>query len=324
MIMKAGGGGTVRRWFRRLITLIGHWGFTIMIVPKRGSVKRIAVPWLGVIVLAAAIGVIAYFPIGRIESFKQQSRIRHLQAVNDRLNQENKQIKPALDRTKRLETIINRLKNEVASVNAVYRSVQRKSPTRLSSRGGDYRRSACRLPPPVLSATDGEVSMLATLTANTDSLTKESMEELARVRELKTQLLAYERQLDHTPSNWPVSGFLTSWFGYRRDPVTRYSALHTGIDLSARYGTSVKAAAAGKIEFAGWRGGYGWAVVIDHGYGYKTLYGHNSALLVTVGQTVKKGQIVAHSGSSGKSTGPHVHFEVWVNSKKVNPLTFLR
>lgn len=118
----------------------------------------------------------------------------------------------------------------------------------------------------------------------------------------------------------PVSGRFTSRFGYRRHPITGVYKLHTGLDIACRTGTPVHAAADGIVIIAGWQGAYGWAVVIDHGGRVSTLYGHNSRLAVRNGQRVSKGQVIAYSGSTGYSTGPHCHFEKRVNGSPVNPL----
>ncbi|MEN6370963.1 MAG: peptidoglycan DD-metalloendopeptidase family protein [Armatimonadota bacterium] len=118
----------------------------------------------------------------------------------------------------------------------------------------------------------------------------------------------------------PVSGRFTSRFGYRIHPVTGNRSLHTGVDIACPSGSQIKAAADGEVIMAGWMGAYGYAVVIDHGGGVSTLYGHNSRLLVHTGQHVKRGTIIARSGSTGWSTGPHCHFEKRINGKPVNPL----
>jgi murein DD-endopeptidase MepM/ murein hydrolase activator NlpD len=122
----------------------------------------------------------------------------------------------------------------------------------------------------------------------------------------------------------PCSAGMTSGFGYRFHPVLHYSRLHTGIDFGAPSGSEVMASANGTVIMAGWMGGYGNAVVISHGNGITTLYGHNSRLLVSVGDSVKQGQTVARSGSTGLSTGPHLHFEVRVNGTPKNPMNWLR
>jgi murein DD-endopeptidase MepM/ murein hydrolase activator NlpD len=116
---------------------------------------------------------------------------------------------------------------------------------------------------------------------------------------------------------WPVSGPVTSGFGWR------WGRMHEGIDIAVPTGTAVGAAAAGRVIYAGWMGGYGNLVVIDHGGGIATAYGHNSSIIVGYGSSVSQGQTIALSGSTGNSTGPHVHFEVRVNGSPVDPLGYL-
>lgn len=127
-----------------------------------------------------------------------------------------------------------------------------------------------------------------------------------------------------TPSIWPSKGVITSPYGGRVDPVYGSGAFHEGIDIADDYGTSIVATAAGIVTFAGYTdGGYGNLVEIDHGNGFVTRYGHNSAVVVTPGMSVTQGQMIAVMGSTGKSTGPHVHYEVRVNGTPVDPMVFL-
>jgi murein DD-endopeptidase MepM/ murein hydrolase activator NlpD len=124
--------------------------------------------------------------------------------------------------------------------------------------------------------------------------------------------------------SWPVANpVVTSEFGYRTHPIYGNRRLHAGIDLAANTGTPVMAAAAGTVVTAGWMSGYGYTVVIDHGDALATLYAHNSALSVSPGQHVNRGQRIASAGSTGNSTGPHVHFEVRVKGEPVNPRNYL-
>ena len=116
---------------------------------------------------------------------------------------------------------------------------------------------------------------------------------------------------------WPVHGVLTSAFGWR------WGRMHEGIDIAVPSGTPVVAAAAGTVIVAGWLGGYGNLVVVDHGNGIATAYGHNTSVTVGVGQSVAQGQLIAYSGNTGHSTGPHVHFEVRINGSPVDPLGYL-
>ena len=118
----------------------------------------------------------------------------------------------------------------------------------------------------------------------------------------------------------PCSGRTSSGFGYRVHPITKVYKLHTGVDIAAPIGTPMKAAADGAVIISGWKGAYGYTVVIDHGGGVSTLYGHCSRLLVSVGDEVKQGDTVARVGSTGLSTGPHAHFEKRINGRPVNPM----
>ena len=122
---------------------------------------------------------------------------------------------------------------------------------------------------------------------------------------------------------WPISGEITSPFGWRVHPITGDSRFHSGIDIAGDYGDPIRAAASGTVIYAGWISGYGNAVIIDHGGGVTTLYGHNQSLAVSEGQTVAQGQVISYCGSTGNSTGPHCHFEVRVNGEPVSPLSYL-
>jgi murein DD-endopeptidase MepM/ murein hydrolase activator NlpD len=121
----------------------------------------------------------------------------------------------------------------------------------------------------------------------------------------------------------PVVGRISSDFGARFHPVDRKMKFHAGIDIAVPKGTQIGAAAEGVVKFAGWKGGYGYTVIIEHPNGTETLYGHNQKLLVEKGQSIGAGEPISLSGSTGKSTGPHLHFEVRQNGRAVNPDKFL-
>jgi murein DD-endopeptidase MepM/ murein hydrolase activator NlpD len=142
---------------------------------------------------------------------------------------------------------------------------------------------------------------------------------------LETMLMNRNLQAEVMPAGRPVKhGWLSSYFGMRTDPFTGRRALHTGLDFAGKMGSDVVSVAAGVVTYAGKRSGYGNLVEINHGNGYSTRYGHNSKILVSVGQTVKKGQVIAKMGSTGRSTGPHVHFEVLINGHAVNPKKYIQ
>lgn len=122
---------------------------------------------------------------------------------------------------------------------------------------------------------------------------------------------------------WPISGPITSEFGWRTHPIFGTSRFHSGLDIGGDYGMPIYAAAAGTVIYAGWISGYGNAVIIDHGGGVTTLYGHNESLNVGEGEVVSQGQVIAMCGSTGNSTGPHCHFEVRENGEPVSPYGYL-
>ena len=122
----------------------------------------------------------------------------------------------------------------------------------------------------------------------------------------------------------PVEGKVTSSFGERDDPFNGEGAFHAGIDISAGFGEPIRATADGVVEFADKSNGYGREVVIDHGHGIRTLYGHMSGFAITAGDEVRRGQVIGYIGMTGRSTGPHVHYEVRIQNVPVNPHKYLR
>jgi murein DD-endopeptidase MepM/ murein hydrolase activator NlpD len=126
------------------------------------------------------------------------------------------------------------------------------------------------------------------------------------------------------PSVWPVRGQITGGFGQRMDPFSGESMVHSGLDISAAAGSKVQATADGIVLDAGPEAGYGNEVLVDHGYGLATKYGHLSRIFVVVGQEVKRGQVIGAVGMTGRTTGPHLHYEVLVHETPVNPAKFLR
>jgi murein DD-endopeptidase MepM/ murein hydrolase activator NlpD len=129
--------------------------------------------------------------------------------------------------------------------------------------------------------------------------------------------------LSSTPSVWPVRGYLSASFGNRPDPFTGQRDFHPGLDISTPVGTKIQAPADGVVLSTAPQGGYGQAIVIDHGYGVVTRYGHLAGYNVRPGQRVHRGDVIAFVGTTGRSTGPHLHYEVWVRDQAQNPLHFI-
>jgi murein DD-endopeptidase MepM/ murein hydrolase activator NlpD len=169
-----------------------------------------------------------------------------------------------------------------------------------------------------------EDTALERVLASLDQFERQLSERERQMRVLEDLLLVSRLQRQVQPSGWPVDrGWISSAFGMRTDPFTGRRAMHTGIDFAGRAGADVLAVAAGIVTEAGPRFGYGTVVEINHGNGYVTRYGHNARVLVQAGDRVNKGQRIALIGSTGRSTGPHVHFEVLFNDKVVNPAQYI-
>jgi murein DD-endopeptidase MepM/ murein hydrolase activator NlpD len=164
--------------------------------------------------------------------------------------------------------------------------------------------------------------------ADTGSLDMEVLREqieasMRSVTDIRTYI-AEQKDLYHaTPAGWPVSGPLSSPYGIRRHPIHNEARFHTGVDISAPPGSDVKATADGIVSFAGWTENSGIVVVVEHGRGFSTAYAHNRKSIVRVGQRVVRGEPIALSGSTGVSTGPHVHYEIWKNGRHTDPAGFL-
>lgn len=147
-------------------------------------------------------------------------------------------------------------------------------------------------------------------------------EAMKTVTDIRKYVLEQKDLYLATPEGWPVSGRISSAYGYRVHPKTGVRQFHSGVDISVPRGTEVRATADGIVSFAGWTANSGNVVVIEHGYGFSTAYAHSQKNLVKVGDRVRRDDPVALSGSTGMSTGPHVHYEVWENGRHANPGTY--
>jgi murein DD-endopeptidase MepM/ murein hydrolase activator NlpD len=172
-------------------------------------------------------------------------------------------------------------------------------------------------PPPYKDARVGElVSGIAELKAQADNIYKET-------QGIGSVLTPHLEEMSHIPSLWPVKGFITSGFGRRADPIEDGTDYHTGVDISAPYGSPVKAPAEGLVIFCGWQQGYGNCLEVSHGGGIVTRYAHLSKILVKPGQHLKRWQKIGLVGTSGRSTGSHLHYEVIRNGQPKDPRRYL-
>ena len=182
-----------------------------------------------------------------------------------------------------------------------------------------------------------ETSALALiLSGKTDTISYQNIAERTfnLLEEYKATIKSYNEIIDHinfqrekfryTPSIWPCKGIISSMFGFRLHPIFKNKFFHTGIDIADKKGSSVYSTADGIVKFAGWRRGYGYVISVEHGYGYRTVYAHLSKMLVKKGEFVVKGQEIAKMGNTGRSTGPHLHYEVHYKNRPINPIKYLK
>lgn len=160
------------------------------------------------------------------------------------------------------------------------------------------------------------------------AIREESYKRLASFQEIAWYIGNQRSLFQATPALWPTEGSVTSLYGYRMSPLARHDGesgeFHPGIDIANAADTLIQATADGTVRHSGWTRGYGNMIVIDHGYGVSTLYGHTSKTLVRAGERVRRGQVIAYMGTTGRSTGAHLHYEVWRYGKPVNPMAFLK
>lgn len=145
----------------------------------------------------------------------------------------------------------------------------------------------------------------------------------SRLASVRTQIESQQVLARATPSTWPVAGWLSSVYGYRKDPFTGLPDFHSGLDISAERGKPVRATADATVESVGYAGNYGNAVLLNHGFGIATRFGHLSGFAVRAGQKVKRGDVIGFVGATGRATSSHLHYEILVNGQTMNPLNLL-
>ena len=261
---------------------------------SRARVQRIRVEKKSVTIFFTAAAVVAVCLVYGLYGLTQQ--VAHL-----RTEMENQWLRAENDRQRQE---LEKLNSRVEKVEDTSRKLAEKSgvvdnSTALPGTGG-----------PALPLDD---MALATLTAK-----------MNRLEEDLSAYAAILRQRGYTPTLWPVEGTLEGGFGGRRNPFGGGGyEFHTGQDIEAAWGAPVVSGAAGKVSFVGWQNGYGQLVIVDHGGGLTTKYGHLSHIDVQLDQTVSRGQLLGKVGSTGRSTGPHLHYEVRINDQAVDPLPYL-
>lgn len=284
--------------------------FTVLIIPegshqvRRFSVLRRSLQTAGAlgVLLLLALGLLAYGYFRQSVDQKELEQLR-VQAVS-----REKEINGLVANLEQLRQEMTILAQNDAKVR-VLANLTPPKPDSLAGVGG--------------SPEEISTEKLSALQQKIDGLAREIDLRRASQEEIRGMLNDQRSLLAAKPSGWPVKGWMTSNFGMRRSPFTGKRKMHEGVDIASRTGTPVFATADGIVSKAETAAGYGKLVVIDHGYGYKTYYAHNSKIFVKVGQRVKRNERISAVGNTGSSTGSHVHYEVHLNGVPVNPKKYL-
>jgi len=296
--------------------------YTVMIVPHHSQkVRRIRIPILAVKYSIAVLCLVIVLMVGSFFEYRhtiniastQKAELEFLQQNNgdqttkiEQLARTTASLQADMERLNSLDVEIRHIVNNEATTNTSRAGLVRPS-VNYTGQGGPQVQS--------------DLTIINNVVYELQSAIKVREESLI---ELKHQLLAQQARLASTPSIWPTNGDITSRFGWRGSPFGGGSDYHPGIDIANNSGTIIVATADGEVVQSDYDGGYGNMVQIDHGNGIKTLYGHNSQIIVHTGQSVKKGQPIAYMGSTGYSTGSHCHYEIRVHGTAVDPASFLK
>jgi Membrane proteins related to metalloendopeptidases len=260
--------------------------------------------------------------VWQINIFKRDTAVKQQLIV--KLTTEKERIHPVLEKSNAIDKELSMLANEQARLEDTLTRVREKKGRSIliASRGFFVRSEPYTLT--ALPETTIPSTSLDKLNHNLAELDQYLHVEKKAQEQLLKELQDCEYRLDHMPSIWPIHTFINCAFGMRFHPIYKKYILHEGLDINASYGAPIEAAADGVITCAEWERGYGNLIKIDHGNGYETRYGHNSRLLVSVGQKVRKGQKIALAGATGEATGPHCHYEVRIHGNPINPVPFLQ
>ena len=292
--------------------------YTFVIADRQtGAVRRLTIslwPTLGAVAMAFSLPVL----IGLGARWSASATIADLQSTNATLQVENASYRAATgelaDQIASLQTAVDTL-GERATVDPNASRAMEKLPAAIKTRVmGGMSTAATRAALTPMAPTDAALGVLSDLLGVLGT----------RLDSVRDSVERRHALANATPSVWPVAGWLTSYFGNRKDPITNDPDFHPGLDISADYGQPVLATADATVSSAAPNGAYGNMVTLDHGYGIVTKYGHLSRFAVMGGQRVKRGDVIGYVGSTGRSTGSHLHYEIWMNGRLTNPMTLLR
>ena len=288
--------------------------YTILVANRKtGAVRRLT--------LSRRVGLIGGFSlfvlpllIGLGSGGATQAELQILRSANETLRLENDSYREATgeltEQISSLQTALAQLGEQVELDPATRQAIENLARSRATGGSSNPIAAAAAAAKAV---PEGTFGILRDLLGSLES----------RLASVRTQVENQQALGRATPSTWPIIGWLTSGFGSRKDPFTGQPDYHTGLDISAQYGTPIRATADGTVESAGYNGNYGNAIVVNHGYGISTRFGHLSRFASRPGQRVKRGEVIGYVGATGRATSSHLHYEILMNGSPINPLRLL-
>lgn len=294
--------------------------YTILIADQStGEVRRLAIPLRPVIAVTAAMLILPIL-MGLGAKWSARSEIEEVRSTNALLEEENGSYRAATGalttQIQSLEGVIEDLGARAALDPEKARAMQKlQAVVKARAAGGSATSNAAvaRLFSTAFTSPEDTFGVLRDLLGGLES----------RLRNVRQDVERREALGNAAPSIWPAHGWLTGTFGGRSDPFTGEAGFHQGIDISTEKGQPVFATGDGRVESAAYAGDYGNLIVVQHGFGLATRYGHLSGFAVEAGQTVKRGQVIGYVGATGRATGAHLHYEILANGQLLNPLQLL-
>lgn len=285
--------------------------YTVLIANRRtGAVRRLTVARrLAVTAIVAVVAVPTLLVLGARGA--SRAEVERLRAAHDALTLENESYRAAT----------GELAEQIASLQTTLADLTEKAELDPATKA-----ALDRLPS--VGAGGGSRGLRTAAVPETPERTFGILRNLlgvleSRLATVRTSIENQQALARATPSIWPVTGWLSSAFGTRRDPFSGEPDFHSGLDIAAGRGTPVRATADGTIESAAYDGNYGNAVIVDHGFGISTRFGHLSRYAVSPGQQVRRGDVIGYVGSTGRATSSHLHYEILLNGQAINPLRIL-
>lgn len=290
---------------------------TLMLIPgAAGILKQLRIP---VAAIYLGIGVVVSLMFSSLFFSAQFFTDKVTDKELEQLRAENLQLK---DRYEQMRWYLAEVEDRYREL--VEKEVHLRSIFDLPEIEPQQRQLGVGGPVPPAAASMSQAGAMAVATeVEVDRLLKLSEFELEKYAEVEASLLGLKDRLNHTPSIWPAKGWVSRGYGMKYDPFTGYRQMHRGLDIANHRGTPIIATADGRVASVGRNSGLGKIVALDHGYGFRTRYAHLSEIKVKRGQAVRRGDVIGLMGSTGYSTGPHLHYEVIRNGKTLNPVKYI-